>query len=72
MVSDIGIMQTARQLINIDKPSDGFTILWELGRLDLSLEVQTLNPIYKPLFTDNERQICITRLEEYGYNVIRE
>ena len=69
MLSDIGIIQTAKQLINTDTPSDGFTTRWELGRLDLSLEAQILNPKYKALFLDDERQICIKRLKEYGYKI---
>jgi len=69
MVSDIGIIQTAKQLMSTDKPSDGFTTLWELGRLDLSLEAQVLNPKYNPLFSDDERKICANRLKTYGYDV---
>lgn len=39
----------------------------ECKRLDLSLEVLVLKEKYKELFTDEEREICINRLKDYGY-----
>ena len=38
MLNEKGALQTARQLINASQPSDGYTRLWELRRLDLSVE----------------------------------
>ena len=38
MLHEKGALQTARQLINASQPSDGYTRLWELERLDLSVE----------------------------------
>ena len=38
MLHEKGAVRTARQLINASQPSDGYTRLWELGRLDLSVE----------------------------------
>ena len=38
MLHDIGAVQTAWQLINASQPSEGYTRLWELKRLDLSVE----------------------------------
>ena len=70
MVTDKGGYMTAKQLINTDAPSEGFTKLWELKRLDLSVEAHVLKTEYYPLFTDEERQICIDRLIEYGYMVL--
>ena len=38
MLHDIGAVQTAWQLINASQPSEGYTRLWELKRLELSVE----------------------------------
>jgi 5-methylcytosine-specific restriction enzyme A len=52
------------------KPTEGFTTLWELGRLDLTVEALMLQPKYASLFTDEEREVVRERLKEYGYRVI--
>jgi hypothetical protein len=67
MVSEHGGVEAARRLLATDKPSDGFTTLWEAGRLDLSVEAHVLDPAYEPLFTDDERSVAQRRLEQYGY-----
>jgi len=41
-----------------DEVSDGFTTLWELRPLDLSVEAYVLRPEYAPLFTEEERGIA--------------
>jgi len=69
MVGDIGAYQAAKKLIHMTTPSEGFTTLWELKRLDLSVEAVVLKPEYAPLFSDKERQICVERLLEYGYDI---
>lgn len=69
MVNEKGGYITAKYLIHTDNPSDGFTKLWELKRLDLSVEVHVLKSEYDSLFTDEERQICVNRLNEYDYKV---
>lgn len=67
LICEKGGYQAAKQLIHTDAPSDGFTKLWELKRLDMSVEAHVLKKEYKPLFTDEERKICADRLEAYGY-----
>ena len=63
-----GALQTARQLINASQPSDGYTRLWELERLDLSVEaVVHDNTEWHELFTQDELQRCEERLADYGY-----
>ena len=65
---DKGPLQTARQLINASQPSDGYTRLWELQRLDLSVEaVVHDNAEWHELFTQDELQRCKRRLADYGY-----
>ena len=70
MVADHGGLETARRLINSKTVSDGYTALWERGRLDLTVEAKvTEAPEFHSLFTTEELQICRRRLREYGYPV---
>lgn len=59
---------TARILLQSPGVSDGYTALWERGRLDLTVEALILQPQWHDLFTDEERTIARKRLEEYGFN----
>lgn len=70
MISAKGGLATARQLISKPGGTDGFTTLWEHGRLDLSVEAHALKPEYNSLFTDSERKLCKDRLEQFGYHVV--
>lgn len=68
MLNELGALQTARQLINAPQPSDGYTRLWDLGRLDLSVEaVVHDNEEWHSLFTQDELDRCRKRLTDYGY-----
>ena len=61
-------LQTARILINAPKVSDGYTALWELRRLDLTVEALILdNPKWHPLFTKDEIEKVKKRLVDYQY-----
>jgi hypothetical protein len=44
MVSNEGGRETARYLLDTNEPSDGYVVLWENGRLDLSVEAEVLRP----------------------------
>ena len=68
MITKQGGVAAAKQLINAPKPSDGYTRLWELERLDVSVEAVVLeNEEWHPLFTHHELEICRRRLKDYGY-----
>ena len=67
MVSERGGLETARYLLNASTVSDGYTALWERGRLDLTVEAMILQPEWQPLFSERERQIAADRLRQYGY-----
>ena len=67
LINNKGALLAAKELINKEGATEGFTSLWECKRLDLSLEVLVLKEKYKELFTDEEREICINRLKDYGY-----
>jgi hypothetical protein len=68
MVAEKGGLITAKELIIKDEDTYGFTRLYELGRLDLSVEALALDDKYKSLFSDHER-ICYERLKKYGYEI---
>jgi hypothetical protein len=67
MISEQGGLSTARQLLWSEAPSEGFTTLWERGRLDLTVEAHILCDEFASLFTDEDRERARTRLEEYGW-----
>jgi hypothetical protein len=68
MVASRGGLSTARYLINAGKLSDGYTHLYERGRLDLTVEAMIVeNPRWHPLFTEEELKRAQKRLAAYGY-----
>lgn len=67
MVSEYGGLEAAKRLLATSKPSEGFTSLWESGRLDLSVEAHVIRPEFRPLFTDAEIATATQRLEDLGY-----
>ena len=68
MLHEKGAVQTAKHLINSSRPSEGYTRLWEMGRLDLSVEaVVHDNAEWHELFTEDELRLCRKRLSDYGY-----
>lgn len=69
MVAERGGLETARQLLHAPAVSDGFTALWEKGRLDLSVEFQVLQVEFENLFTEDERESARQRLHAYRFDV---
>ena len=67
MLGAKGGLAAAKQLISKPGGTDGFTTLWEHGRLDLSVEAHVLKAEYAELFTDEERRMCRERLDQFGY-----
>jgi hypothetical protein len=61
-------IETARILLHAETVSDGYSALWERGRLDLTVEALIYDhPEYHPLFTADELQTARRRLVEYKY-----
>ncbi len=55
-------------LIHADTVSDGYTALWEKGRLDLTVEAMIIaSDRFHSLFAQDELSICSRRLADYGY-----
>jgi len=67
MVSERGGLETARHLLHAPTVSEGYTALWERGRLDLTVEALILEPQWQPLFGKEERRIAVERLKEYEF-----
>ena len=69
MLSDKGGLATAKYLINSSKPSDGYTHLYDRGRLDLTVEAMIVESTkWHDLFTADELTKARTRLKQYGYS----
>lgn len=59
-------LTVAKSFIQRSQRTDGFTTLWELGRLDLTVEALILKPKYAELFTDEERRQVQELLDQYN------
>jgi hypothetical protein len=66
MISD-GTVNAVKKLINSEKIPDGFTKLWELKRLDLSMENIIQENEWHELFTEDERNKARKRLRDYEF-----
>lgn len=68
MLYRLGGLGTAKQLVNSPKVSDGYTRLYELGRLDLTVEALIIdNAQWHSLFTAEELGRARKRLRDYNY-----
>jgi hypothetical protein len=68
MLHENGGLGTAQILINASNVSEGYTALWERGRLDLTVEALIFdNPEFQELFTTAELVIVKKRLTDYQY-----
>ncbi len=71
MLGELGGVIAAKQLLRGGNASDGFTTLWEAGRLELSVEAFVLLPWYQHLFDDSHLETARYRLSEHGFDVDR-
>lgn len=71
MLSEKGALATAKSLLggDIKDISEGFTALWNLNRLDLTVEAICLRPELRGLFSEKELSIARRRLEQVGYQI---
>lgn len=68
MLARQGGVATAKQLINAPHPSDGYTSLFELNCLHLTVEAVVVeNAKWHPLFTEDEVAKAAARLKAYQY-----
>lgn len=68
MVNEHGGLTVAKRLLNVPDVQEGLTKLWELGRLDISVEALILQDQWNSLFKDEEKRTAQERLESYGYH----
>lgn len=67
MLDEGGAINTAHALLATSSPSDGFTRLWELERLDLAVEAIVLDAEFSSNFSEDELETARRRLGDYGY-----
>ena len=66
-VEDSDAMKQAHRALTGSRLSDGFTILADKKRLDLSLEALAVDKRFTQLFSDEEANNALTRLLDAGY-----
>jgi len=69
MVAEFGGVGAAHALLSGPASSDGFTQLWEMGRLDMSVEANVLLPWFEELFATEELANARRKLEAHGFDV---
>lgn len=65
-----GGINVAKILLHASTLSEGFLMLSECGRLDLTVEAVVIKEPWRRLFTAEELDTAINRLKEHGYNVV--
>jgi len=71
MLQEYGGLGTAKMLVNSSHVSEGYTALWERGRLDLTVEALVHdNPKWHSLFTGQELEKATKRLVDYEYGPV--
>lgn len=65
MIEQDGAFPTAKHLIASAQPSSGFRRLWELKRLDLTVEALVLREPWRQLFSPAELERAQRRLNQY-------
>jgi hypothetical protein len=68
-VCKIGGVQTVKNLLAKSDASEGFSTLWQLGRLDLTAEAFVLRQEYSLLFTNSERGVARRRLTQVDFDI---
>lgn len=66
MLADLRGLATAKRLLAHSNAQYGFEKLWELGRLDLTVECLVLRPRFRPLFEPEELAEARRRLKAHG------
>ena len=60
-------MKNAHRILTGNRESDGFNLLAQKGRLDLSLEALAIDKRFTALFSDDEANNALDRLLSAGY-----
>lgn len=68
-IATVGIVEACRADIRAERPSDAFNILWDIRRLDLSVEAMSLLPWYAVLFDHEDALLARQRLAAYRFDI---
>ncbi|MBQ7817797.1 MAG: hypothetical protein IJ388_03265 [Oscillospiraceae bacterium] len=60
-------MKNAHRIMSSNRESDGFSLLAQKGRLDLSLEALVIDKRFTALFSDDEANNALDRLLNAGH-----
>lgn len=66
-IRPVNTMADALRILNGHRESDGFNLLAQKGRLDLSLEAISTKKQFAALFSDDQANTALNRLLEAGY-----
>lgn len=66
-IRPVADMQQAHRCLSGSRESDGFGLLAQKGRLDLSLEALAVKKQFTALFSDEEANNALMRLLDAGY-----
>src|SRR4051794_21828562 len=69
MIDRLGHVGACKRILGDPEVVEGFTRLWELRRLDLTIEAIVLRPQLASLFTPEELDTARKRLADVGYSV---
>ena len=61
-------MKAVHRVLSGHRESDGFYLLAQKGRLDLTVEALAVKKQFTALFTDEEANTALTRLLDGGYS----
>ena len=64
---DADAMKNAHRILSGNRESDGFNLLAQQSRLDLSLEALAIDKRFTSLFSDDEANNALDRLLSAGY-----
>ena len=67
-LDEYGALVMVHRCMKARSPSDGFSRLWQMGRLHLTVEAIMLRPEFQSLFSDEERKVAQSRLSSAGYD----
>ncbi len=67
LVTEVGGLDAVKELIMSAAGEEDCAILWEKGRLDLTIEATALQPRWQPLFNEEELEAAESRLRKYGF-----
>ncbi len=67
-IRPVADLAQAKRILSGHKASDGFGLLAQKGRLDLSVEALAVKKQFTSLFTDEEANNALMRLLDAGYS----